>query len=256
MTVEYSVDKHVALVRINRPDRLNALGREVALGLAGAFTEAAASPDVRAIVLTGTGRAFSVGMDIKEHSDSGGAGIGYPDITPLTDPFYPFRSAALTKPVIAAVNGMALGAGFYLALNADLVVASEDAVFEVTEVHRGAVVGWDLGVVHGLTRPIATELALGGRLSAQRAYDVGLINEVTTGDAVVERALERAAVLVDLPPLAIEHNLALLHRVRPAVAPEIQDEAERIFQQVQLSEDSAEAMNAFLDRRQAAFRGI
>lgn len=122
----------IVTIRMNRPERLNAMGRELMVGLAKAWIEFRDDPDALVAILTGTGRAFCVGMDIKERLESGQPGLGLPDISPLVSPFWPNRN--LNKPVISAVNGFALGGGFFLATTADLCVAAESAVFEITEV--------------------------------------------------------------------------------------------------------------------------
>src|SRR5581483_3941615 len=151
--VEYRTDGSVAVITMNRPERLNALSRDTLAGLARAFMRFEADDETRVAVLTGTGRAFCVGMDMKEkaaHPDEDPAAL--PDISPLVNRFFPFRADDFVKPVIAAVNGLAIGGGVFLTVNSDLVVAAEEAQFEISEVKLGWVAGWWFGRLLNLPR--------------------------------------------------------------------------------------------------------
>jgi enoyl-CoA hydratase/carnithine racemase len=253
--VVVSVDDRVALIELNRPHRLNAADRSLLVGVAEAFIRVRDDDEIVAAVLTGRGRAFCTGMDIVEWQERGEPGIGAPDISPLVDPYFPYRSDDLAKPIISAVNGMALGAGFYLATNADLVVAARSSCFEITEVIHGALVGWEFGILAGLPRVIATELALGGRLTAQRAYDVGMINAVVDDGREVDEALARARRFVQLPPLGYRENRRLLTRLVPRVPPDVADDAAATFERLQQSHDLAESLQAFLEQRAPRYDG-
>jgi enoyl-CoA hydratase/carnithine racemase len=246
--VDCTVTGRVAVIRLDRPGKLNALSTALVRGMAEAFTLAQDDVGIAVIVLTGTGRAFCAGMDIHERVASGAAGLGHPDISPLVDPFFPYRSAELTKPVIAAVNGLALGAGCYLVGNADLVVAADTATFEVTEVRHGVAIGWDFGLLAGLPRSIAMELALGGRLTAARAHQVGLVNEVVTTDALLPTALAMAERIATLPQAAVRANRALVDRLAPHVPAELRREAQRVNDVLQESAETAHSLRSFVQR--------
>ena len=253
--VEYERRGGVALVRINRPKQLNALNRSVLEGLAEAFTEIDGDPGITAAILTGTGRAFTVGMDLKEHAESGREDFDFPDLSPLRNPLFPVRDPAFNTPVIAAVNGLAYGGGWFMFTQCDLAVAAESAVFEISEIRQGLVAGWSEGLALTLPRPIAMELALGGRISARRAYEVGLVNDVVPDEQLLDRAWERAAAVAALPPLATQHNRDLVARLTPQVPETVQALAERHADEARASEDFREALAAFAERRTPIFQG-
>lgn len=242
---------HVALLTLSRPESLNAIGRQMAHDLATHFTTIADDADVHVAVLTGSGRAFCAGMDVKERVTSGESGIGIQGLTGQVNPFFPYRSSAFDKPVIAAVNGITLGAGLLLALNADLIVACPDASFEFTEVRHGAVVGWDFGLRAGLPRNVAMELALGQRLTAERAYDVGLVSALAPIDSLIDEALRIAADIASLPQGAIRANRSLLSALAPKVPPELQAEADLAFERSQASPELESSLREFAERARA-----
>jgi enoyl-CoA hydratase/carnithine racemase len=253
--VELDIVDRVAVIRLNRPARLNAVGLDIMVGVAQSFIRVRDDDEIVAAVITGNGRDFCVGMDVKEWLARGEPGISAPNIEPLVDPYFPYRSELLNKPIVAAVNGNAFGAGFYLATNADLIVAGESARFEITEVIHGALVGWEYGILAGLPRNIALELALGGRLTARRAYDVGMVNDVVADEDVVDAAFARARRFVAMPPLGIHHNRRLLMKLAPTVPPSLAVEVAEVFDQLQHSDDLAESLHAFLERRAPRYRG-
>lgn len=262
--VEYKIqDDHVAVITINRPDHRNALGRDVAIGLAESFIRFRDDPSAAVAVLTGTGNAFCAGADVKERSQApGGFRLGdIPDIRPLVDPFLRLGSKVdpatvpLRKPVIAAVNGYALGAGFFLAQKADLCIAAESASFEITEIHRGGVVGWNSGFLERLSRRAAAELALGVRMSAQRAYDVGLINGVVPDDRLLDTALEQAARIAALPPIVVAHNLELVRALVPTVPDHLTIRGWEYYNEARDSADAREAFASYRENRKPNYVG-
>src|SRR3954453_7903425 len=164
---------NVLLARINRPDARNAINGDVMRGLAEAVTEAETDADLRVLVVTGSGdRAFCAGMDLRAFAE-GGTGDVPPEYLRLVN-------GQVTVPVLAAVNGFAVGGGLEIALACDVVVASEDATFGLPEVKRGLMPG--VGVMHIAKRlplGVALELALTGeRIDAARAYELGFVNKV------------------------------------------------------------------------------
>jgi enoyl-CoA hydratase/carnithine racemase len=254
--VQYRKHGHVAVITLNRPDRLNAMGRDMLAGLASAMMAFEADDDARVAVLTGTGRAFCVGMDIKEKASHPGENpAALPDISPLVNRFFPFREDDFEKPVIAAVNGMAMGGGFFLAANSDLVVVAQDAVFEISEVSRGWVAGWWFGRVLNLPRHVGMELAMGGRITAERAYQVGFVNEVVPPGRLVDAAVERAQRIAALPPLAVRHTRSLFMEASPKVADPTWRRWERVMDEITRSEDVLEAQRAFVEKRAPRYRG-
>ncbi|MBW9122325.1 enoyl-CoA hydratase/isomerase family protein [Microbacterium trichothecenolyticum] len=254
--VLYDQHEGVVTITINRPEKLNALDRDVLVGLAEAFIHFDADPSAAVAILTGAGdRSFTVGIDLGERSESGKPGLGFPDISPLVNPFWPGRQNRVSKPVIAAVNGYAMGGGLYLALQADICVASTNAKFEMSETLRGCVAGWETGYLHNLPISGWAEIALGGRLSAQRAYDLGIVTEVTEPEGLLAAAQRRARDVLRITPLVRDRNLRLLRQLRPTIPQELWDEESVYIEECRFDPDAAEAVTAFLERRQPVFVG-
>ncbi|CAL9325220.1 MULTISPECIES: crotonase/enoyl-CoA hydratase family protein [Streptomyces] len=239
------------LISLNRPEARNAVNAAVATALAGALDALEADPALRAGVLTGEGGTFSAGMDLKaalrgESPEIEGRGFGG-----LTE-------AEPAKPLIAAVEGHAMGGGFELALACDLIVAAEDARFGLPEVRRGLIAAGG-GVVRlpkRIPHHLAMELLLTGEpVDGRRAGELGLANRVTVTGRAAEEALRLAERLAENAPLA----LAAVKRVARAAdgAPEA---AAFAFQReetrgLMASADVREGMTAFTERRPARWTG-
>ena len=156
--VETERQGQVFVVRMNRPERLNALNTEMRTELAKAWTAFRHDKELEVAIFTGTGRGFCAGEDMKESLEKGKAGGERPKIED------PFMTGALEKPVIAAINGFAMGGGFMLVERTDLRVAVKEAVFEVSEAKRWLLGGYNHGHIANMPYPIAMEMALGFRL--------------------------------------------------------------------------------------------
>lgn len=255
-TVLYQSADGVATITMNRPRQLNAFNTEMFRALAEAFIRFRESGNDRVAILTGAGeRSFCAGVDLKERAGSGEAGLDFPDISPLVNPFWPTRINMVEKPVIAAVNGYAMGGGFYMALQADLAVASTNAQFEISEIPRGTVAGWETGALQALPTKVWAEIAFGGRLTAQRAYDVGLVNEVVAPEGLLDAARARAHAILRVPPRVIRRNLELVKRVKPTVPAEIWQIEAGYLDESRHDPDTAEAIAAFIERRDPVWQG-
>src|SRR5712675_1961876 len=184
----------ILVVRMNRPERLNALSQEMRTRLAEAWTEFRRSNELEVAIFTGAGRAFCAGEDMKESLQRGQPGGVRPD---LEDPF---MAGTLEKPVIAAVNGFAMGGGFMLVERTDLRLAVREAVFEVSEAKRWLLGGYNHGHVANVPYPIAMEMALGFRFTAERFYQVGFLNRLVPQDQLMPTAMSMAEHLLSLPP--------------------------------------------------------
>ena len=245
----------VALVTLNRPRKLNAMNRAMLMALADTFTEIKSDSAIRAVIVTGAGRAFSAGMDLTEDTGQAPGEFGFPDLEGRVDPLFPFRDPDFDTPVIAAVNGLAFGGGYFMFAVCDLAVVAESAVFEISEVRQAIVAGWSEGLQLGLPRPIAMELALGGRITGRRAYEVGLANDVVADDQLLDRAWDRAEAIAALPPLTARANRHLVGRLSPAPDDETVTLARRLRATSLASDDFREAMAAFGERRAPSFTG-
>ena len=238
----------VMVIRMNRPERLNALGRELRAGLAEAWREFRDADDLEVAVFTGTGRAFCAGEDMKESIERGAAGLGREAVDD------PFMDGRLDKPVIAAVNGFAMGGGFQLVERTDLRVAVSGAVFEISEAKRWLLGGYNHGFLAGLPHPIATEMALGFRFAAERLYQVGFLNRLAEPDQLVPTALEMAEHLLTLPPAARVNTVYMMRQMRPRVSPPLEQLAKKLHEHG-AKDDLMESRRAFAEKRQPNFKG-
>jgi enoyl-CoA hydratase len=251
--VERHAEQRTALARLNRPKQLNALNGEVMDLLCSTLEELDRDDGVRAIVVTGTERAFAAGADIGEM-----AGASPIDML-LTNRIGQWdRIRKITKPVIAAVNGWALGGGCELAMTLDLIVAGEGAKFGQPEINIGVIPG--AGGTQRLTRAIGKAKAMrmvltGEPITAREAEAAGLVAVVTQDELVVEDALALAATIATKSPLALRLakeavNAAYEMSLTDALAHE-----RRLFYLLFSSEDQKEGMAAFLEKREPDFTG-
>lgn len=251
--VERQPEQRTALVRLNRPKQLNALNGAVMDALCVALEELDRDEGVRVIVVTGNERAFAAGADIGEM-----AGASPIDMLVTNRIGQWDRIRRITKPVIAAVNGWALGGGCELAMTLDLVVAGEGAKFGQPEISIGVIPG--AGGTQRLTRAIGKSKAMrmvlaGEPIGAREAEAAGLVAQVTQDELVVEDALALAAQIATKSPIALRLakeavNAAFEMSLTDALAHE-----RRLFYLLFASEDQKEGMAAFLEKRPPNFKG-
>ena len=253
--VETSRDGAVLTITLNRPDVLNALNAAMHAGLAAALKEAARDDDVRAVVLTGAGRGFCVGQDLSEFREAPGD-IG----DRLRSAYHPNVLAirSLEKPVIAAVNGAAAGAGVSFACACDIRIAADSATFVPAFINIGLVP--DSGGTYFVTRLLGPArafewLASGRRLSAAEAHAWGVVSEVVEADALMQRAAQLAAELAALPTRGIGMTKRLIDHTLTARLPEQLEREAQLQAAATLTHDFREGVDAFLEKREPQFRG-
>jgi crotonobetainyl-CoA hydratase len=250
---------HVVVLTISRPDAMNAINREVSAGLGAALASADADPDVRAVILTGAGeRAFCAGADLK--AIARGEGTMAPD-----HPEWGFAGVVgqtVSVPLIAAVNGYALGGGTELVLAADIAVAVEDATFGLPEVRRGLIAGAGgaFRLPAAIPQKIAYELILtGAPLNARRALELGLINRVVPRAELLATAMSIADRIAKNAPLAVRASKRLARGWRTDDTlferPSWKLNEEQ-FAIVAGSEDIREGTRAFAEKRAPMWRGV
>jgi 2-(1,2-epoxy-1,2-dihydrophenyl)acetyl-CoA isomerase len=251
--VETSRDGAVLTITLNRPDVLNALNGATHRALAGALKEAR-DGEVRAVVLTGAGRGFCVGQDLQEFGEMPNIADG------LRERYHPNVLAirGLEKPVIAAVNGPAAGAGMSLACVCDIRIAGASATFIPAFVNIGLVP--DSGGTFFVTRILGYArafewLSSGRRLTAADAHAWGLVSEVVDDDALPTRAAEVAGELAALPTRAIGMTKRLLDRAASSSLEEQLEREAQLQAAATQSEDFREGVAAFLAKRKPEFRG-
>jgi 2-(1,2-epoxy-1,2-dihydrophenyl)acetyl-CoA isomerase len=260
-TVNVHLADGVATVELNRPEALNAWNTQLGLDLLAALRGVAADDAVRAVLLTGAGRAFSSGADLKDVSGGETTPNGRPDVyKTLTERYHPIMCAIreMGKPVIATVNGPAVGIGCSLALCCDLIVAGESAYFLLAFVNIGLVPdgGSSLFVPTRVGMARATELAmLGERLPAPQALEWGLINRVVPDERLRDETAALAARLADGPTSSYAGAKRQLNNwLYSRMAEQLELEAQ-IQREMAGSEDFLEGVTAFAEKRPARFQG-
>jgi crotonobetainyl-CoA hydratase len=255
--VHTSVDDGVLTITLDRP-KANAINVATSLALCTAFEQLRSDPALRVGIITGTGRFFSAGWDLAgaaegEAIDADHGPGGFAGLTEFFD---------LGKPVIAAVNGLAIGGGFELALAADLIVASESAEFALTEVKLGMVAdsGGVLRLPQRLPRAIALELLLTGRrMGAHEAARWGLVNQVVAPETLLEAAQALAQQIVQAAPLAVGAVMEIAKATAGLPIPQayavLRGGALPTYQAMLRSEDAAEGPRAFGEKRAPRWTG-
>ena len=253
LLVERFADAGTALVRLNRPKQLNALNGELMERLAETLEELDHDDGVRAIVVTGNERAFAAGVDISEMAASGAIEMLLGSRVAQLD-----RIRRVTKPVIAAVNGWALGGGCELAMTLDLIVAGESARLGQPEVNLGVIPG--AGGTQRLTRAIGKSRAMamvltGEPMTAAEAERCGLVARVVPDELVVEDALAMATTIAGKGPLAVRLAKEAINAAYETALTDGLALERRLFYLLFASEDQKEGMAAFLEKRAPQFRG-
>lgn len=248
MPVESERRGRVLVIRIAREDKRNAINEEVAYGIDAALNDLDDDPELWAGVLTGGPRMFCAGTDLKDgaraRTERGGE--------------YGLIRRDREKPLIAAVEGIALGGGFEIALACDLVVAATNASFGLPEVKRGVVAssGALFRLTRALPRQLATELLLTGEpLTPQRAYDLGFVNELVEPGKALEAAIALAERVCANAPVSVRATLRALRTLTESADAAGWEATDTAVARIQSSEDMHEGVAAFFDKRAPKWTG-
>jgi enoyl-CoA hydratase/carnithine racemase len=255
--ITYERAGDVAYLTLNRPEVMNALHAPAHLECAAALDDFEQDTDARVMIITGAGeRAFCAGMDLHSRAQEGQAAVQLPPggFAGLTNP----KHCKVSKPMIAAINGYALGGGLELAMACDIIVAADSAVLGLPEVKRGIVAGG--GGMHRLPRHMPLKIAMGylltGRhMTAEEAYRWGLVNEVVPAAELMDAARRWAVELTEAAPLSV---LASKEAAMSGLDMSLEDAYNSIFpatQKMRSSNDSREGVAAFAERRKPNWTG-
>ncbi|MFQ3667136.1 MAG: enoyl-CoA hydratase-related protein [Sphingomonadaceae bacterium] len=244
------VDDTIAILTLNRPETRNALSREVREGLFAAWDRFERDPALRIAILTGAGSAFCAGGDLKEMVETR-LQVPPRDMFPV-----PHDNIALTKPTIAAVNGVAFAGGWMIAQACDLCVASTSARFAITEVKVGRGSPWAAPLIHMIPQRIMMEIMLTGTpISAARAYEIGLVNRLAEPETLMDCALGLAREVLEGAPLSVKaarETVMLATEMGRAAALQAARAAHEVAYR---SSDAQEGPRAFSEKRKPVWKG-
>lgn len=252
-TITVDVDDHICLIKLNRPDALNALNQQLLGELMTALEDADENDSVRCIILTGSEKAFAAGADIKEMSEMSFAEVNAVNL---------FEDAAnrivrIRKPIIAAVSGYALGGGCELAMACDFIIAADSAKFGQPEINLGVIAG--LGGSQRLTQAVgkakSMDMNLTGRfMDAEEAERSGLVSRVVPAKKLMEEATSAAQKIAEKSMIAVRTAKEAVNRSFEVPLSEGLLIERRLFHSLFATEDQNEGMEAFLEKREAQFR--
>ena len=247
--VDTETHGQILVVRMNRPKSLNALNHELRTELSEAWNDFQDSKELEVAIFTGAGRGFCAGEDMKESLQDGAPGGRRPARPD------PFMEGTLDKPVIAAVNGFAMGGGFMLVERTDLRVAVRGALFEISEAKRWLLGGYNHGHLANLPYPIAMEMAMGFRFTAERFHELGFVNRLVDDiEDLLPEALKMGEHLLTLPPASRVNTLYMMRQMQPCPTPAQETLAEKLHNHGAKS-DRMESRAAFAEKRKPNFIG-
>ncbi len=254
-TVLYDRQDNVVVMTLNRPESLNSINRQLRRELDEAIGEFDQDAEAYVAVITGAGRAFCSGRDLKERADDNAQGIQARASASMS-PDRPYLWRQTWKPLIAAVNGFALAGGWSLAQMCDLRIASEDAKLGITETK------WSLmppfGTILPKMMPLSAvmELVLTAEpVSAQRAYEMGFLNKVVPADQLMPEALAMANKIAENAPLAVQYFKELAYRGLNMSSQDISALTYHMYDQLLETEDAKEGPRAFAEKRKPRWQG-
>jgi len=248
----YEKKDRIVTITLNRPERLNALSLELEERLAEAWERFRDDDDAWVAIVTGSGdKAFCVGFDLKDQAERDRAGVEIPDVANR-----PSIRPETWKPIIAAINGYVVGGGFSLAQACDIRIAAEHIEFGITETQWNAPVPFAYELTRTLHLGHALEIALWGdrRISAQRGYEIGWINEVVSKEQLMDRAMEWASRMLDLAPRSVRNIKEIIYRGFHLSPSDGAAYAAALETNLHGMEDSIEGARAFKEHRKPQFK--
>lgn len=249
-TVGYESHDGIATITLRRPDKLNAMNAEMRTGIASAFRRFEADDAARVAILTGEGRAFCAGADLKEMAETK-FGVPPTDSIPHLG-----RNFHVSKPTIAQVNGIAYAGGFLLAQMCDLCTAAESAEFGLTEVRWGRGAPFAGPLIWMLPQRIMMELLVTGQpLAARRAYELGFVNRLAPAERLGEVTRALAQVIIANAPLGVKAGRQLTYLASELGRTAAMAAGDAVFEPAYRSEDALEGPRAFRERRAPRWQG-
>lgn len=255
--VLFEVSEGVATITLNRPEQMNTINAELGAGLMDALRQVRSREDIRVAILTGNGRAFCAGADLRSRADGPAAASGVAGLF-RTDDAVGFHEFDARKPIIGAVNGYCLGGGFEIALSCDLLVASDAASFGLPEITLGffPLAGAPVKLPRGISRVMANDLLFTGeRIDARKAYEFGIVSRVVPAADLLPTAQAMAQKIAGYAPLAVRSMLELVKRQGNLPEGEAMRLAATMRWAVGQTSDAKEGPRAFAEKRTPVFKG-
>jgi len=254
-TVLYEKRENIAIITLNRPPALNAINRQLRRELAEAITRFDGDEEAVVAIVTGAGRAFCAGRDLKERATDNAAGVQARAADSMA-PDRPYMWPQTWKPLIAAINGYALAGGWSIAQMCDLRLAAEDAQLGISETR------WSLlppfGTILPKMIPLAAALELvftAQPITAQRAYEIGFVNKVVPRDRLMPEAIALAQQIAENAPLAVQYFKELAYRGLNMTTEATSALTYHLYDQLLRTEDSKEGPRAFAEKRKPRWQG-
>ena len=258
-TITYEKIGHKAVITLNRPESMNSFNRAMSNEMVDVWSAVKSDDDVWVTVLTAAGdRAFCVGVDVKESSAELDTMTQFERWRQVPGSQLTARQNGCLKPVITAVNGMCAGGGFYFIADSDIIICSENATFFDPHITYGRVAALEpIGLTHRMPFGEVMRIALMGsawRMSAERAYQVGLVQEVVPLSQLMDKAHEIADVLAELPPLALAGTVEAIWKSLEMDRQAAMDYGLLVAQRNAFTEDYIEGRKAFAEKRKAQYK--
>ena len=254
-SVLYETSGQIAIITLNRPEALNAINRELRRELEGAIRRFDEDEALRVAIITGAGRAFSAGRDLKERAEDDAAGVQARAGDSMTRET-PYMWSQTTKPLIAAINGYALAGGWSIAQMCDIRLAAEDARLGITEPRVGLFPPFAVTLPKLIPMAAVMELVLTAEpVTAQRAYEMGFVNKVVPPDSLTDEAMALAERIALNAPLSLSNFKDLSYRGLDMGSRAVTSLTYEMYDKLLLSEDSREGPRAFTEKRPPRWKG-